>query len=321
MNEFDLISKYFSPLAKAVRGAEGLTDDACFLKIKNTGTMVVTTDTIIEDVHYISDTPAELIARKLLRVNISDLAAKSAIPAYYTLNITMNEKVDEAWLDSFTRGLKADQRKYGIMLAGGDTTRSTGRMSFSVTAIGESIKPVKRATAKQGDIIYVTGSIGDSFLGLQLRQSKLERTAITRADYFINRYNLPEPKLDFGVLLGGFASAACDISDGLVADLGHICQASDAAAMIRSSAIPLSTQALSLIKRGSYKLEQFITHGDDYEICFTVPPHKQAIAEEAARKTETRISAIGEVIKGKGVLVINDKGRPVIVNHGGYSHF
>ena len=292
------------------------------------GIMVITTDTIVEGVHYLENTPPELVARKLIRVNVSDLAAKGARPAFYTLNATFNGKATEYWIAAFSEGLRQDQRKFGLKLMGGDTTKSNGCMVFGLTAFGEASKPVKRRGAKPGDYVYVTGSIGDSFLGLKIEEFK-SRTpdlpdwvkSLTRSEYFVRRYQLPEPRILVGMHLDRIATAACDVSDGLIADLGHICEQSEVAAIVMAAEIPISVQAGRLIKSGVFHLSDFITHGDDYEIVFTSPREKAPMVAELARFAEVNITRIGEIVTGKGVLVLDDTGRPVTLRKKGYEHF
>lgn len=264
MHEFQFISKYLKPLAKS-GWARGLADDAAVIDHK--GKIVVTSDALVSGVHFFDDDGPENIARKALRVNLSDLAAMSASPIGYFMALMLPCGVSEEWLARFAASLGSEQEKYGLSLLGGDTTSHEGKLAIAITALGATENPAGRNGAKPGDGIYVTGSIGDSYVGLKLRRGEAS-AAEEAARYFAGRYILPEPRLAEGVKLAGIASAMIDISDGLLADLAHICEESGVGAEIHAADIPVSEffSVVSGISR-----EELFSGGDDYELLFTSP--------------------------------------------------
>ncbi len=307
MDEFSLIRTYFAPLAKGFPGSLNLTDDAGLLDIPPGKQLVVTKDAISAGVHFLGSESPDLIARKLLRTNLSDLAAMGAEPLAYVLALMLPKDTDEAWFAAFATGLREDQERYGIHLAGGDTTVTHGTLSLSLTAFGtvDKGRALTRAGAKPGDFIYVSGTLGDSALGLASLQGKIP------ADVFLQqRYLLPEPRLALGLQLHGIASACMDISDGLVQDMGHICAASGVMAEIVCAQLPVSGAAKSMEQVMNYAL----TGGDDYELLFTVPADK-------AGDVPQNCSRIGVIKEGKGVRVLDGDGEPMVIERKGYRHF
>lgn len=332
MDEFSIIAKYFAPLSKGEKGAFSLTDDAAVIKTVAAGNMVITKDSIVEGVHFLPTDPPELIARKLMRVNVSDLVAKGARPVYYLLAATFRKGIGDEWIEKFADGLRKDQRTYGMKLIGGDTTSVDGPMSFSLTAIGEAEKPVLRRGAKAGDVLYVTGSIGDSCIGLKFLSKdsgfripdsgeNTRNSQLATGNYFINRYHLPEPRTLVGMHIARVATASVDVSDGLVADVGHICENSGVAAIIRAGSVPLSRGAKKLVREKKVDIAELISHGDDYEIAFTAAKVKTPIVYELAKFAGVQITQVGEIVSGKGVWVVDAKGRPVSLPKSGYKHF
>src|SRR3970040_663918 len=226
--EFELIARYFAPLARGFPGAFGLLDDAAVIAPPPGHELVAKTDAIVGGVHFLHDDPPDLIARKALRVNLSDLAAKGAVPRAYMLDIMLPTTVTEEWIAAFARGLAEDQDEYGVHLIGGDTDSKPGPVTIAVMAFGEvpAGRLRRRAGARAGDTVFVTGTIGDAALGLEVLRGALPDLDTTAAGFLVDRYRLPRPRVTLGPRLLGLASAAIDISDGLVADLGHVCEVS-----------------------------------------------------------------------------------------------
>ena len=220
--EFSLIARHFRPLAGP--GAMDLTDDAAVLTPPPGRQLVLTADAMVAGVHFLPDDPPDLVGRKLLRVNLSDLAAKGAVPLGYLMTVSTPRDTPEAWFAGFAAGLAQDQATYRVTLLGGDTTSTPGPISLSLTILGH-VAPdtaVHRFGAQDGDEIWVTGTIGDGALGLAVARGRL----IDPTGFLLSRYRLPQPRV--GIALAGIASAGMDVSDGLVQDLGHICRASSA---------------------------------------------------------------------------------------------
>ncbi len=333
MNEFDLISTYFSPLSAKVEGALHLTDDAAIIPPPGAGYVsVVTTDNITEGVHYPKAmhfytgeefTPAD-VARRLVRVNLSDIAAVGGTPHYYLIAAVFSRTVDEHWIAQFAQGLQKEQEIYGITLIGGDTVRHHGPTSLSLTMIGQVRKDrvITRAGAKAGDRIFVTGTIGDSALGLKALQGELKGISAEHRSFLVNRYRLPEPRVDIGKKLGNLAHAAIDVSDGLLADLGHICECSKVGAKVYRNNIPLSEAARQAIYSDSALWEIVLTGGDDYELVFTAPEDARGTIEKYAKSFRLRISEIGEMTaEVSGVVILDSKGKELSFAKTGFTHF
>ncbi len=291
--EFELIHRFFRPLASAP-GAGGLEDDAALLAPPPAGReRIVTTDTMVEGVHFPEGGPPGPIARRLLRVNLSDLAAMAARPEGYLLNLALPAFVDDAWLAAFAAGLALDQEAFGLSLLGGDTVATPGPLTLTVTAFGSAAHPVRRSGARPGQTVFVTGPVGDGLFGLKAVRGELD------APRLAERFWLPTPR--FGLAEG--AAAAADISDGLVADLGHICRASGVGAEIDLEAVPLSPEVAAL---GPEARLAALAGGDDYELVLAggggpgVP--------------------VGRIVAGSGVRVLDGAGRPVALARQGYRH-
>ena len=314
LDEFGRIARFFAPLAAGFPGALGLTDDAALVAPGAGREFVVTTDALVADVHFRSIDPPDLIARKALRVNLSDLAAMGAAPVCYTLATILPESCGEAWLSAFVRGLAADQAEFGIVLAGGDSVRTPGPATLSVTAIGsvETGRALRRSGARPGDRVYVSGTIGDGALGLAVLAGRL---ADDSDGTLAGRYLLPQPRLGLGQALVGRASAALDVSDGLVADLGHIAATSGGRIVIDSERVPLSPAARAALAADPRLMETILTGGDDYELAFTAA---DALPDAIAG---VPVACIGRVEAGSGVAVLDREGRPVTLFAGGYRHF
>jgi len=313
LDEFGRIARFFAPLAAGFPGALGLTDDAALISPRPGRQLVVTTDALVADIHFRRDDPPDLIARKALRVNLSDLAAMGAEPLCYTLVTALAADRDEAWLEGLVRGLGADQAEFGIALAGGDSVRTPGPSMLSVTAIGDvpSGQALLRSGARAGDHVYVSGTIGDGALGLAALRGEIADPAGQLAD----RYLLPRPRLALGAALRGRATAALDISDGLVADLGHIAGTSGIRIVIEAERVPLSVPARAALAADPARLSTILTGGDDYELAFTSP------ADLTGEIAGIAVTRIGRVDSGSGVAVLDRRGDEVTLAAGGYRHF
>lgn len=271
--EFEVISSYFAPLAGGRRvDALGLKDDAASLAPRPDTEFILTADALVAGVHFFPDDPPDLIARKSLRVNLSDLAAKGATPVAYLLCLSLPEGIDAPWFEAFAAGLAADQREFAIELAGGDTTSTPGPLTIAITAIGEveTGRMLRRAGARPGDDVWVSGTIGDAALGLGiLRPVGGRASAIADDDgaaYLIGRYRLPQPRVALGRALSGCTAATMDVSDGLLQDLGHIARLAGCGAIVEETEIPLSSPARARISAGTGRLDDVLAGGDDYEI-------------------------------------------------------
>ena len=321
-DEFRLIGEIFAPLAGDFPGAFGLTDDAAVIRPQPGFELVVTTDVMVADVHFPAAEAAPRIAAKLLRVNLSDLAAMGARPLAYVLGLALPEPVDENWLGAFAAGLAADQKTYGTVLAGGDTVVTRGPLTLSLTALGEvrEGQALRRSGADSGDLVFVSGTIGDGALGLLAARGELDGIEAAQRRYLADRYGLPEPRTDLGPRLVGVASAAIDISDGLVADLGHLCRASGVGAVVTCDDIPLSPAARAALELDPGRISAILGGGDDYELLFTVAAARRGEIARLGRDLGLELSEIGRLEDGAGVTVL-DGGAPMRIVHEGYTHF
>ena len=321
--EFDLIATFLEPLTGGDPRALGLTDDAAVVPQKTGCDTVVSTDTMVAGVHFLMTETPDIIARRLLRVNLSDIAAMGARPVGYFLNLTLPDSIGNDWLEKFASGLAADQALFGVTLLGGDTTRTPGQLTLTVTLFGEvaSGSAVRRNTARPGDLVFVSGTIGDAGLGLRGLSD-----GMAGGDELVRRFQLPDPRVALGPALCGIASAMADVSDGLVADLGHICEASGCTAAIRADAVPLSAGARRALSEDVVEITRLLTGGDDYELVFTVSPDRAAAARDAAARTDVpvcEIGAIGDRVgQGGTTVVVRDAdGTDISPETGGYRHF
>ena len=319
MNEFDIIADIFAPLA-TTPGAFGLQDDAASISPRPGFDLVATTDQIAEGTDFFAHDPAQLVAKKALRVNLSDLAAKGAKPEFYLLVLALPPSITLDWLKAFAGGLAEDQRLFGVSLLGGDTGRSEGPLTITITAFGFVPQGgmLRRDRARAGDAVYVTGTIGDSGGGLAIFRREKHALGDTDRDYLVGRYRVPEPPVEFGVGLAGLASASIDVSDGLMADLGHVAAASGVRLSVDAHAIPRS-QALRVFW-GDAGIVRAVTAGDDYQIAFTGDPAREADIMALAKATGTHVTRIGRIVAGEGVALMRD-GEEVAVPQSGYRHF
>ncbi|HEV2956929.1 MAG TPA: thiamine-phosphate kinase [Xanthobacteraceae bacterium] len=320
-----LIARYFRPLARHP-GALGLADDAALLTPPPGCDLVLTTDGVIAGVHVFPDTPADAIARRALRVNLSDLAAKGATPAGFLLALALPADTTDKWLAAFARGLDADAEHYACPLLGGDTDRTPGPLSVSITAFGTlpTGTMVRRSGAREGDALFVTGTIGDATLGLELRKNPKAGASLKAAEHnqLLMRYLMPEPRNALAETVRAHASAALDISDGLVGDLVKLCRASGVSAQIEVGRVPLSDAALALVKAKPVLLERALSGGDDYEILAAVPPGKEEAFRAGARAAGIAVTEIGRLAAGDAPpRFIGRDGRPLAFARPSYSHF
>ncbi len=321
-SEFERIARIFAPLAEGFPGAFGLTDDAALITPGAGCELVATSDTIVAGVHFPGDDPPAAIAARLLRVNLSDLAAMGATPLAYLLNVALPEEIDDAWLEAFAGGLRADQDRFAIALAGGDSVATPGVLTLSVTAFGEVAAgaALRRSGARVGDAVWVSGAIGDAALGLLAVRGELTGLSSEQCDQLIDRYRLPRPRVALGERLVGLASAAIDVSDGLAADLGHILEASDVGAEIEAACVPLSEPAAAALRNDPGLLEVILTGGDDYELLFTVASGGESRVAALSSKLSLPLTAIGRINPGGGLTVIAGNGEPIILARKGWEH-
>jgi thiamine-monophosphate kinase len=320
MDEFSMIAEIFAPLAG--EGSFGLKDDAALIKTRSGYDLVVTTDAIAEGTDFFAFDPAGLVAKKALRVNLSDLAAKGAAPHGYLLSIALPSSVTAEWLRAFAQGLAQDQAQFGITLLGGDTARTEGPLAISITAFGfvPAGGMIRRQGARPGDDIYVTGTIGDSGGGLAIFRRENHSLTEEQRDALIARYRVPQPPLAFGAMLCGLASASVDISDGLIADLGHLARTSGVKLVIDAAAVPRSAALRAFWGDGEAAIIRAVTAGDDYQVAFTAAPADHDAVTTAARAAAVTVTRIGRADSGEGVE-LRLEGRELAVRKPGFVHF
>lgn len=319
--EFERIRRYFAPLAG--RGGLGLLDDAALIECRAGRHLVVTADAIVAGVHFLPDDPPHLVAKKLLRVNLSDLAAMAARALHYLITTALPPALGAEWVAGFAEGLAADQRHFGVELLGGDSVATAGPAVLSLTAIGEveAGREIRRNGARAGDDIWVSGTIGDAFLGLGARRGAYPQLTAEDRAALIARFQVPEPRVALGPALAGIAHAMIDISDGLLADLGHICETSRVAAIVALDTLPLSAGAQKLAASESGLRAQLATGGDDYELLFTASPADTELIAALSKKLGLPIAKIGRIEAGAGVRLVDGEGRTIPVEHAGWRHF
>lgn len=322
VDEFGLIADLFAPLAAGYPGALGLIDDAALIAEEPGTDLVATVDAMVAGIHFLPDDPPDLVARKLMRVNLSDLAAKGARPVAVLLAAAFPHDVTMDWLQAFAAGLGQDLAAFGMGLAGGDTVMTPGPLTLSLTALGRVPAgcALLRSNARVDDDVWVSGTIGDGALGLLAAQGKLD-VDDQSVSWLAGRYRLPEPRTVLGPRLIGIAHAAMDVSDGLVQDLGHLARASGCSAVIEQSAVPLSQAANLAIAGTPSLLASVLTGGDDYEILFTAPADRRAALAHLSAGLALRLTRIGRMAAGNGVSVVDSAGRPVDTGQGGWRHF
>jgi len=327
-SEFEIISRYFAPLAAGFRGAFALSDDAAVIRPAAGHDLVVKTDAVVGGIHFLLEDPPSLIGRKALRVNLSYLAAKGAVPRAYVLDLMLPPDTEEAWVRDFARGLAVDQDGFGVHLIGGDTDSTTGPIAIAITALGEVAegRMIRRNGARPGDVVHVTGTIGDAALGLGFLRGAFPRLDSISGDFLSDRYRLPPVPVTLGPRLIDLATASIDVSDGLIADLRHLCRTSGAAAVIRSNLVPLSSAARSVIAEHPTALRTALSGGDDYQILFTAPSHAEPVLATLGGELRVPITAIGHIVAFSGqeadrVSVVDAEGRALAPGSEGWTHF
>jgi len=320
-----LIARYFRPLATHP-GAFGLADDAAVVTPPPGCDLVLKTDGVIAGVHFFPDDPPETIGRKALRMNLSDLAAKGAQPLGFLLALALPAGTDEAWMTAFAAGLGEDATRYGCPLLGGDTDHTPGPISVSIAAFGlvPHGKMVRRSTARVGDCVLVTGTIGDAALGVKLRRdrnlSTRWRLTQARAAHVEQRYLLPQPRNALADAVLHHATATIDVSDGLAGDLAKLCRASSVAAEIDVARVPLSDAARTAVSAAPELIETVLTGGDDYEIVLTLAPEKLSTFRAAAQVAGVPVTEIGRLQAGEGAR-FSREGKALAFARPSYSHF
>jgi thiamine-monophosphate kinase len=320
-----LIARYFKPLATDP-GAFDLVDDAAILKASSED-LVVKTDAIVEGVHFLPDDPPDTIARKALRVNLSDLASKGATPAGFVLTLALR-RADDAWLAPFARGLGEDAKQYGCPLLGGDTVSTPGPLMISIAAFGRipSGRMVHRFGAQPGDRVVVTGTIGDATLGLDILKGGAAAAVLagdaSARQMLLERYRVPQPRNALAQAIRDHASASMDVSDGLAGDLAKLCAASGVSAVIDAASIPLSAPAAALLARGTVGIGTLVSGGDDYEILCAISESRFEAFARAAEMAQVTVTSIGTVIAGTSApKFLDTQGREVPLPRLSYSHF
>lgn len=321
--EFELIERFFAPLAKDYPGALALADDGALIDLDPGDQLVVTTDVLVAGVHFPADDPPDAIARKLLRVNLSDLAAMGAEPLAYLLALALGKDTPSSWLEGFAQGLGTDYAEFAVPLVGGDTVATTGPVTATLTALGKVAQgsALKRSAARAGDAIFVSGCIGDGALGLMAIEGRAGGLTPAQRDYAIDRYRLPRPRLALGRRLVGLAHGVIDVSDGLIADLGHICRTSRLGARIEAASVALSDAARAALNDDEGLLATFLTGGDDYELLFTIAPEARGAIAEISHDLGLALTPIGSMCEGSGVTIVDGAGLEDMLEASGYRHF
>lgn len=317
MHEFDLIKKYFSKLSRLNKGSLDLNDDVFFDKNKS---LVISIDTYNEGVHFIDFKKPDLVIKKILRSSISDLVCKGVSPKYYFISGSGNKKTfTKKNLSKISNSLKQEQNKYGILLCGGDTTFSN-KLSFSITSVGYSKTIVYRNKVKLNDEIYLTGNLGDSYVGLKILQNKIKTTKKLK-NYFIKKYFEPEIQIKLTRKLLKFANSSIDISDGLIDDLEKMMNKQKLSYKILEEKIPISNNLFNYIKKNNLKKTDFISNGDDYQILFTASADKSRIISTTSKNLGIKISKIGKIgSNNKKSIIIDQKGEHLLIKKQGYKH-
>ena len=317
MHEFELIKKYFSKLSKSNKSALNLNDDVFFDKKRD---LVISVDTYNEGRHFLDFKSPDLVIKKILRSSISDLICKGVSPKFYFVSGSGNKKTfSKKNLSKISVSLKQEQKKYGVLLCGGDTTFSN-KLSFSITSVGFSKKIIYRNKAKYNDDIYVTGNIGDSFVGLKILQNKI-KTHKKIKDYFIKKYFEPEIQINLTKELFKFANSSIDVSDGLIDDLEKMINRQKLSYKLYENKVPISKTLISYLKKNNLNKSKFISNGDDYQILFTASPSKSRIIFAISKKLRVKISKIGKInSNNRKSIVVDQKGKELLIKSKGYRH-
>lgn len=317
LSEFELIRRYFAALTPARDDVLlGVGDDAALLRVPPGMELAVSIDTLVAGTHFLPEVPPLRLGHKALAVNLSDLAAMGAEPAWATLALTL-PAVDSGWLQGFAEGFAELAGRYRVQLVGGDTTRGPLSLTLQLHGFVPEGEALRRRGGRPGDRIYVTGHLGDAALALL----RLHREGALRVPpSLLRRLEMPQPRVEAGLALRGVASSAIDISDGLLADLGHLLEAGGVGARIELERLPLSGEATEFIAE-SGDWSPVLAGGDDYELCFTLPPERSREVDEIARRLRLAMTPIGEITREPGLCVMLPGGRPWEGRAKGYDHF
>jgi len=317
--EFNLINKFFLSPSTRKEVSLGIGDDCAIVSVPEGKQLAITADTLVDGVHFPSNTSPQDIACKAIAVNLSDLAAMGAEPAWLTLALTL-PRVDESWLESFSDSFRKTAEKYNVQLIGGDTTQ--GPLSITVQAMGfagpDNI--MRRDGARPGDVIYVSGTLGDAAAGLRI----LQRGQAIDANnaWLVDRLNRPEPRVDLGLKVSAYCKCAIDISDGLAADLGHILEASDCGATVNIDRIPLSHQLVEYsVNRNEVDWEMVLSGGDDYELCLVVAPDNENKLMQIASEISLPLTRVGTIEEHTALNIVDETGAKYLLDRSGYEHF
>lgn len=317
LGEFDLIHRYFERSIEQRQDViVGIGDDGAVVRVPPGVELVLTSDTLVAGVHFSEDIPPEDLGYKALAVNLSDLAAMGARPAWAMMALTLPQ-AEEAWLAAFAHGFFELAQRFSVALVGGDLTRGPLSITVQMHGFVPEGRALRRSGARAGHYIYVTGTLGDAALALTPRLIELTDTY---RPYLLGRLYRPSPRISEGLIVRPIASSAIDISDGLIADLGHILETSHVGAVLEVDRLPLST-ALQKIKDKKYGWELALTGGDDYELCFTLPPEHRAVLESKRSDFACTVSCIGRIETERGLRCIEHDGTPYIPQGAGYRHF
>ncbi len=317
--EFDLIKQYFTAPVTRKDVSLGIGDDCAIVTVPENRQLAITTDTLVDGVHFPSNTPAEDIAHKAIAVNLSDLAAMGAEPAWLTLALSI-PRVDEGWIRSFADGFRLMAEKYRVQLIGGDTTQ--GPLSITVQAMGfvDADNIMRRDAARPGDVIYVSGTLGDAAAGLRIVQQG--QAVDENGSWLISRLNRPEPRVELGMMVSACCKCAIDISDGLAADLGHILEASQCGATVNIDAIPLSHQLVEFsLNRDEVDWNRVLSGGDDYELCLVVEPGNENNLMQIASQIALPLTRIGVIEQHGSLAFVDQAGKKYLLDQAGYEHF
>ncbi|MGR5141748.1 thiamine-phosphate kinase [Photobacterium sp. DNB23_23_1] len=319
-NEFDLIARYFENQAVKRKDVPlAIGDDCALLEVPNGSQLAVSTDSLVAGTHFLADAEPSWIAHKALASNLSDLAAMGATPAWVSLALTMPQP-DEAWLEGFCNGFFALAEYYNVQLVGGDTTKGPLSITLTVHGFIPTGKALTRSGARSGDWIYVTGNLGDSAAGLALLLGQKTVNDPELAATLLERHHKAEPRILAGQALRGLASAALDISDGLISDLGHILKRSGVAAEIDVDKLPLSPELIAFEPERDAALQLALASGEEYELCFTVPEQNRGAVDTALARSGVRATCIGQLRPGHGITLVRER-QPLNWKLHGYDHF
>ena len=317
MHEFELIKNYFFKISKKNKPALNLADDVFFDKKKE---LVISIDTYNQGSHFLNFEKPDLVIKKIIRSSISDLICKGVKPKYYFISGSGNKKTfSKRNLSKISKSLNQEQKKYKIFLSGGDTTFSN-KLSFSITSVGYSKNIIYRNKAKYNDDIYVTGNLGDSFVGLQILKDKIKVSKHVK-DYFVKKYYQPEIQILFSKKLLKYANTSIDISDGLITDLDKMINKQNLSYILSKDDVPISQYLAKLIKSKKLDKSKLISNGDDYQVLFTASPNKNRIILNTSKKLGVKITKIGKIISGsRKSFVINSKGKQIVIKIKGHTH-